>query len=118
MNSGKVFGGSAGLIDSTNWFDTRLDTGVSSFSVSIIFAYRCGLIVIRLSAASSSVWPSAAARATSAAAALPLAPGLFSMMTGCPRLGGRSEEHTSELQSRQYLVCRLLLEKENHDHAF
>src|SRR3712207_6975161 len=35
-----------------------------------------------------------------------------------PRAGGccrevlrRSEEHTSELQSRQYLVCRLLLEK-------
>src|SRR3712207_8489904 len=36
----------------------------------------------------------------------------------CPRRrpeplphGGRSEEHTSELQSRQYLVCRLLLAK-------
>src|SRR3712207_8391884 len=29
-------------------------------------------------------------------------------------LAGRSEEHTSELQSRQYLVCRLLLEKKNH----
>src|SRR3712207_8483418 len=29
----------------------------------------------------------------------------------------RSEEHTSELQSRQYLVCRLLLEKKNiHSH--
>src|SRR3712207_7372260 len=27
------------------------------------------------------------------------------------RSGTRSEEHTSELQSRQYLVCRLLLEK-------
>src|SRR3712207_7218899 len=27
------------------------------------------------------------------------------------RQGPRSEEHTSELQSRQYLVCRLLLEK-------
>src|SRR3712207_7951114 len=27
--------------------------------------------------------------------------------------GNRSEEHTSELQSRQYLVCRLLLEKKN-----
>src|SRR3712207_7946744 len=27
------------------------------------------------------------------------------------REGRRSEEHTSELQSRQYLVCRLLLEK-------
>src|SRR3712207_8829806 len=26
-------------------------------------------------------------------------------------MGHRSEEHTSELQSRQYLVCRLLLEK-------
>src|SRR3712207_7232548 len=43
----------------------------------------------------------------------------------CPRCEGmgsvsdfdltalRSEEHTSELQSRQYLVCRLLLEKKN-----
>src|SRR3712207_7380229 len=31
-----------------------------------------------------------------------------------PRIGGRrSEEHTSELQSRQYLVCRLLLGKKN-----
>src|SRR3712207_8266344 len=27
----------------------------------------------------------------------------------------RSEEHTSELQSRQYLVCRLLLEKKNNN---
>src|SRR3712207_8640543 len=27
------------------------------------------------------------------------------------KIGFRSEEHTSELQSRQYLVCRLLLEK-------
>src|SRR5215203_3740338 len=30
---------------------------------------------------------------------------------GARRAGRRSEEHTSELQSRQYLVCRLLLEK-------
>src|SRR2546422_4485430 len=28
--------------------------------------------------------------------------------------GGRSEEHTSELQSRLHLVCRLLLEKKKH----
>src|SRR3712207_6922377 len=28
----------------------------------------------------------------------------------------RSEEHTSELQSRQYLVCRLLLEKKTQDY--
>src|SRR3712207_7296024 len=32
--------------------------------------------------------------------------------------GGRSEEHTSELQSRQYLVCRLLLEKKKQQHAY
>src|SRR3712207_9300271 len=33
---------------------------------------------------------------------------------GRPEAGQRrSEEHTSELQSRQYLVCRLLLEKKN-----
>src|SRR3712207_8515307 len=31
-----------------------------------------------------------------------------------PEGASRSEEHTSELQSRQYLVCRLLLEKQNH----
>src|SRR3712207_7177134 len=32
-------------------------------------------------------------------------------------VGPRSEEHTSELQSRQYLVCRLLLEKKTK-HCF
>src|SRR3712207_7562629 len=31
--------------------------------------------------------------------------------------GVRSEEHTSELQSRQYLVCRLLLEKKKTPHC-
>src|SRR3712207_7265500 len=31
---------------------------------------------------------------------------------------GRSEEHTSELQSRQYLVCRLLLEKKTKNATF
>src|SRR3712207_7091883 len=30
----------------------------------------------------------------------------------------RSEEHTSELQSRQYLVCRLLLEKKNKKNLY
>src|SRR3712207_8893947 len=32
------------------------------------------------------------------------------------KVAARSEEHTSELQSRQYLVCRLLLEKTTHLH--
>src|SRR3712207_9513418 len=35
-------------------------------------------------------------------------------IAGVPPLARRSEEHTSELQSRQYLVCRLLLEKKNN----
>src|SRR3712207_6878975 len=36
---------------------------------------------------------------------------------GCRRRPrSRSEEHTSELQSRQYLVCRLLLEKKKKPH--
>src|SRR5690554_2430323 len=35
--------------------------------------------------------------------------------SGAALLKGRSEEHTSELQSRPHLVCRLLLEKQNHD---
>src|SRR3712207_8216015 len=34
-----------------------------------------------------------------------------------PRAKKRSEEHTSELQSRQYLVCRLLLEKKKEKTA-
>src|SRR3712207_8326779 len=38
-------------------------------------------------------------------------------LTGRLPLHARSEEHTSELQSRQYLVCRLLLEKQNTEHC-
>ena len=36
------------------------------------------------------------------------------MMCGASTLGHRSEEHTSELQSQAYLVCRLLLEKKKN----
>src|SRR3712207_7363906 len=39
--------------------------------------------------------------------------GKFGKFQAC---SGRSEEHTSELQSRQYLVCRLLLEKNTRRH--
>src|SRR3712207_7553958 len=46
---------------------------------------------------------------------------LVALLGGGPLLlgageGVRSEEHTSELQSRQYLVCRLLLEKKKKTH--
>src|SRR3712207_6904131 len=37
------------------------------------------------------------------------------LRVAAPEVVGRSEEHTSELQSRQYLVCRLLLEKKKQN---
>src|SRR5258707_8148208 len=60
------------------------------------------------------------ARATSHRGILHNAADLDTASRGCPQrlrlmersaMSKRSEEHTSELQSRQYLVCRLLLEK-------
>src|SRR3712207_8661228 len=41
----------------------------------------------------------------------------FNQLRVEPQRRGRSEEHTSELQSRQYLVCRLLLEKKKNPTA-
>src|SRR5690606_40968319 len=43
--------------------------------------------------------------------------GVLEVAPGGPLVEGRSEEHTSELQSRQNLVCRLLLEKKSTDEA-
>src|SRR6266404_5204763 len=51
------------------------------------------------------IWPTGAPRAAASATCSSV-----STSTPCPR-DGRSEEHTSELQSLAYLVCRLLLEK-------
>src|SRR3712207_8053911 len=42
-------------------------------------------------------------------------PGRAASTSGSPASTSRSEEHTSELQSRQYLVCRLLLEKKKQN---
>src|SRR3712207_7879343 len=68
-------------------------------------------------ATSPSGWRSARFRAARSPAASP-PPSTSSAWRrspiACPRncpADSRSEEHTSELQSRQYLVCRLLLEK-------
>src|SRR5690606_40780475 len=40
--------------------------------------------------------------------------GTLALSRLCPLFGARSEEHTSELQSRENLVCRLLLEKKKN----
>src|SRR5437879_10007073 len=54
----------------------------------------------------------------SAAAGLPdagiIGPEDILNIVRCVRRSARSEEHTSELQSPMYLVCRLLLEKKKH----
>src|SRR5436305_9320310 len=44
-------------------------------------------------------------------------PCCWSWSTPTGQQQGRSEEHTSELQSRPHLVCRLLLEKKKTDHT-
>src|SRR5947209_11873912 len=56
-------------------------------------------------------------RSPAACAARPRPPGTTPLVRRRRRGRGdrRSEEHTSELQSRQYLVCRLLLEKKNSE---
>src|SRR3712207_8734190 len=65
-------------------------------------------------AASARARPSMA-RLPRSAASSATTPGGRSMATSsAPATACRSEEHTSELQSRQYLVCRLLLEKNKH----
>src|SRR3712207_7707942 len=67
------------------------------------------------SASRHSTKTSDAFRAAKAALLSTLVP-LGTLRNGRPQ--PRSEEHTSELQSRQYLVCRLLLEKKkNNNHT-
>src|SRR3712207_7295335 len=58
-------------------------------------------------------------RPSAAVSAPPTASTSIALIGTSSRLGpSRSEEHTSELQSRQYLVCRLLLEKKkNHKYT-
>src|SRR3712207_7148569 len=53
-------------------------------------------------------------KAVSATARTPEKPSRYLVLALEMANGDRSEEHTSELQSRQYLVCRLLLEKKNN----
>src|SRR3712207_7124508 len=62
--------------------------------------------------ATTTATPTSTSTATATAAALPETGGASLLALG------RSEEHTSELQSRQYLVCRLLLEKNNNNQEF
>src|SRR3712207_7102755 len=55
--------------------------------------------------------PTSTTTTTAAPSTTTTAPEVDGIVVKPPPAGSRSEEHTSELQSRQYLVCRLLLEK-------
>src|SRR3712207_7628849 len=55
--------------------------------------------------------PSAGLRRADGLDVVPVGADRERRVVGGAVVGARSEEHTSELQSRQYLVCRLLLEK-------
>src|SRR3712207_7230326 len=77
------------------------------FPYTTLFRSSAGTLTITLVPLPSSLWISRLPprlRARSCMAESPTPPQAISG-------SNRSEEHTSELQSRQYLVCRLLLEK-------
>src|SRR3712207_8899782 len=61
-----------------------------------------------------STWPSFTRRSiVSLTTSRPRSHSMRTVLSSRYVVSGRSEEHTSELQSRQYLVCRLLLEKKH-----
>src|SRR3712207_8799049 len=80
---------------------------------SVVGAVHAGRVVDRvrvdLAVGVRELDPAALGQAEVAALADDLDPQLVAV--DADGVVGRSEEHTSELQSRQYLVCRLLLEK-------
>src|SRR3712207_6975802 len=66
----------------------------------------------------SVAWSGASRRCRRSAPSPPPGPGPTSSCSSSSAARTRSEEHTSELQSRQYLVCRLLLEKKKKQKSY
>src|SRR3712207_8287199 len=79
--------------------------------------FRSGGLVQSSNACSASVSTPSAAVASSSGSLNRPATSASGVVAGqhASRKAVRSEEHTSELQSRQYLVCRLLLEKKKNN---
>src|SRR3712207_7590395 len=81
---------------------------------STLFPYTT---LFRSGAALPATWRKRASSSTGMSSMKKLGAWAGMVVRICPdRLVSRSEEHTSELQSRQYLVCRLLLEKKKTSH--
>src|SRR3712207_8574313 len=88
-------------------YTTLFRSGVAPEEVLIAFVMLCASA---LAFGTIGLCFSAWVRSTIGAAALSYG-AMMLPVVALPILAGRSEEHTSELQSRQYLVCRLLLGK-------
>src|SRR3712207_8664391 len=78
------------------------------FPYTTLFRSDAGAVLI--TSASGCPSPGSRRRSTSPGPTV-TPPAAASACSSASSTGARSEEHTSELQSRQYLVCRLLLEK-------
>src|SRR3712207_8900182 len=92
------------LFPYTTLFRSRRSIGAVAFAPRTVFTRRP---LIRTSAEASRAPPGARSRIRNRRR-------LTHRRSEGSDTTSRSEEHTSELQSRQYLVCRLLLEKKNH----
>src|SRR3989441_8801194 len=79
--------------------------------------FRTQVLTVACTLSPMASWP---VGAVTVIAAVPLCPSLVAVIVAdpapAPLTSPRSEEHTSELQSLAYLVCRLLLEKKKEDH--
>src|SRR3712207_7315853 len=87
----------------------RLTSGVTDFVMLalLVFALFYGFRAILLASGLDSPFPERFFDLDTAATQAAVTQLWLTAFLAC---AGRSEEHTSELQSRQYLVCRLLLE--------
>src|SRR3712207_7802041 len=92
------------------------------FPYTTLFRSDPGELVVSRAVSNEVVSVPVALPAGALASGSALLPARFRVFTSAPLVPevaflGRSEEHTSELQSRQYLVCRLLLEKKKITHT-
>src|SRR5437899_4069436 len=87
---------------------------VHSIRATVPRAFRCGEEVFGRGGAAK--MSGLAGRAAAPAGAISNSAVTGSFTGGRHASSLRSEEHTSELQSLRHIVCRLLLEKKNHNH--
>src|SRR3712207_7531557 len=99
-------------------YTTLFRSSFSIFSESFKSSSQFTDICCKDAVFSSAVWEKALLEFTNVCIMFFIMPSIFSFSLFFISFSfvtlSRSEEHTSELQSRQYLVCRLLLEKKKH----